>query len=215
MKYYTLTTTDDLEIIGSYPQVSNTDKNLFGSPFSTKKVIYGEIPEEIPYLEVALDSKANKTDLLNSFNPSFGILVSEKFRATVEGFKIQHHRFYPIKLIENGEYVNGYYWFYCYENMFQYIDMKKSEFSIQKNGKEIICSFHSEAFYNEKKTECLWDFEATFKIKKIHFLKTFPNYDFFEFENRISISKDLINEFEKKNVTGFEFSELGYEIEIN
>ncbi len=52
--------------------------------------------------------------------------------------------------------------------------MKKSEFSIQKIGEEIIYSFHSEAFYKEKKIECLWDFKATFKMKKIHFLKTFP-----------------------------------------
>ena len=60
MKYYNLTSTSDLGIVGEYPQVSTTKDSLLGSPFSTIKVNYGEIPEEIPFLELEFEKKAKK-----------------------------------------------------------------------------------------------------------------------------------------------------------
>lgn len=208
MKYYTVTVTDDLEIIGNYPQVYNTDKNLFGSPFSSNNVNYGEIPKEIPYLELLLDKKANKTDLLNSFNPSFGLLVSIKFKNVVEKFKIQDYKFYSINLIENDKCIDDYYWFYSYDNMFRYFDLDKSKFSIEENREKKEYRFESEEFFKKKKVECLMNFNKTFRIEEIYLLNIFPKFDLFEFENFTFISEELLNDLEKNNITGYKVREF-------
>lgn len=208
MKYYTVTVTDDLEIIGNYPQVYNTDKNLFGSPFSSNNVNYGEIPKEIPYLELLLDKKANKTDLLNSFNPSFGLLVSIKFKNVVEKFKIQDYKFYSINLIENDKCIDDYYWFYSHDNMFRYFDLDKSKFSIEENREKKEYRFESEEFFKKKKVECLMNFNKTFRIEEIYLLNIFPKFDLFEFENFTFISEELLNDLEKNNITGYKVREF-------
>ena len=63
MKYFTIDESIDLDIIGEYPQVSTTENCVLGSPFSDKKLSFGEIPNKIPYLELEFNKRAKKTTL--------------------------------------------------------------------------------------------------------------------------------------------------------
>jgi hypothetical protein len=204
MKYYSLSASDNLDIIGCYPQVTNTEANLFGSPFSSTKINYGEIPDKIPLLELKFDEDSIKTDLLNTFNPSFGLVVSEKFKKNLSNLNLPNHKFYPINIIENDSYLNGYYWFNFYVNIFPYINMEKSKFSIEENRQKIEYEFKSENFFKEKNTECLMHFNKTLRIERIYLLDSFPKYDLFEFENYILISEKLLNILQKTNIIGYE-----------
>ncbi|MBV7441293.1 hypothetical protein KRX57_07655 [Weeksellaceae bacterium TAE3-ERU29] len=207
MKYYTLTVSDNLDTIGTLPQVVNTDDNLFGSPFSPIKINYGEIPEEIPFLELEFEKNAKITDLLSTYNPSFGLLVSGKFKKIILNFKLTANKFYPISLLKDSSYIKNYYWFNFYDNLFPYIDMNKSKFSIQKNGQKIECSFESKEFFKKKERECLMDFSKTFKVENLYLLNTFPKYDLFEFENFTFISEILLESLIKNNITGYKAKE--------
>lgn len=214
MKYYTLTISTDTQEIGFYPQVERDTKPLYWllPPFYDNYSI-DKFLDLTEYFDIIINIKAKLTDFIGCNSISWGQIISEHTSRLFKSAKLPPHKFYPINVFYQ-EVNHQYYWLHNYENMFEYIDMKKSEFSIQKDGKEIIYSFNSEAFYKEKKVECLWDFEATFKIKKIRFLTTFPKYDFFEFESFTFISENLLNELKKNNITGFEFSELDYEVKI-
>ncbi len=48
MKYFIIEESIDLDIIGEYPQVSPTENCVLGSPFSNKRLSFGEIPNKIP-----------------------------------------------------------------------------------------------------------------------------------------------------------------------
>ena len=60
MKYYILSESIDLDIIGKYPQVSPTENCVLGSPFSNERLFFGDIPLKIPYLELELNKEAKK-----------------------------------------------------------------------------------------------------------------------------------------------------------
>ena len=64
MKYFTIDESIDLDIIGEYPQVSTTENCVLGSPFSDKRLSFGEIPNKIPYLELEFNKKAKKQLLI-------------------------------------------------------------------------------------------------------------------------------------------------------
>ena len=204
MKYYTLTNSTEIDKIGFYPQVDRDTKPLSWllPPFYDNYRIDNFL-DLTEYFDIILNNKAILTDFIGCNSISWGQIISEQTSKLIINTKLPPRKLYPINVIYL-EIKYQYYWLHNYENMFQYIDMEKSEFIILKNGKEIIYSFYSETFYKEKKIECLMNFEATFKIKKIHFLKTFPSYDLFEFESFTFISEKLLNDFKENNITGYE-----------
>ena len=64
MKYFIIEESIDLDIIGEYPQVFPTENCVLGSPFSNKRLSFGEIPNKIPYLELEFNKKAKKQLLI-------------------------------------------------------------------------------------------------------------------------------------------------------
>ncbi|WP_424652132.1 hypothetical protein [Capnocytophaga gingivalis] len=64
MKYFTIEESIDLDIIGEYPQVSPTENCVLSSPFSDKRLSFGEIPNKIPYLELEFNKRAKKQLLI-------------------------------------------------------------------------------------------------------------------------------------------------------
>ncbi|MEO8239270.1 MAG: hypothetical protein ABI793_12065 [Flavobacterium sp.] len=203
MKYYSLTSTEDLDIIGEYPQVSTTNDSLFGSPFSTIKVNYGDIPDEIPFLELEFEENAKITDLLGTYNPYFGLIIDEKLKDIFSNTNLPNHRFYPVNVFFKNIPL-PYYWFNFYDNIFPYLDMENSKFSVEENRQKLEYKFKSENFFKEKNIECIEDFNKTLRIEKIYLLDSFPKYDLFEFENFVLISEKLLNTFKENNITGYE-----------
>lgn len=208
MKYFSIGSSIDLDVIGKYPQVSPTENCILGSPFSAIRLNYGEVPQEIPYLELEFNKNAKKTDLLSSYNSHFGMIVSEKLKQVILDFNIPKYKFYPFTLLKNKiKTQEHYYLFRFYDDIFKYIDMEKSKFSMKK--REIIeeFNFKSKEFYLNKNKDIFSDFEKTLRIEKICLLNSFPNYDLFEFESFTFISENLLNELKKNNITGYEAKE--------
>ena len=205
--YFNLGTSENLYTIGSYPQISQTENNIFNSPFSTQRINYGNIPNEIPYLELELNKEAKKTDLLSSYNSHWGLLVNKKIKEIILNFKLPSSKFYSFTLIENGIDIKKYYLFRFYDDIFQYIDMKKSKFILE--WRDIIQEFcfTSKEFYLSKEQETFGDFEKNLIIKEVYLLNSFPKYDIFHFEGRNIISEKLLNAFIENNITGYEVSE--------
>jgi len=206
MKYYNLTTSNDLDIIGYYPQVSNTENNLFGSPFAPKRINYGEIPEEIPYLELQFNKDAKITDLLGTYNPYFGFLVSEKLQKVISNFNLPPHKFYPIKIVREGHLLT-YFWFNFYDDLFKYIDLKKSTIEIyHKFNFNVLDTVSIDSEENLKKINSNLDFEKSTRLRELFFNMNFPNYDIVT--NNIIGSGNFISEIlrdslNENNITGF------------
>lgn len=207
MKYFTFSSSIDIDAIGVSPQVSPTQNCVLGSPFSTIRLKYGDIPEEIPYLELELNKNAKKTDLLNSYNSHFGMITSEKLKQVILNFNIPKYKFYPFTLLKNKINIQDYYLFRFYDDIFHYIDMNKSKFSIKRRDAIEEFSFKSKEFFLNKSEETFSDFEKTIRIEKIYLLNSFPKYDLFEFESFIFISEQLLNSFKDNSITGFEVKE--------
>lgn len=206
MKYYNLTTSDDLDSIGYYPQVSNTENNLFGSPFSPQRINYGEIPEKIPYLELQFNKNAKVTDLLGTYNPYFGLLVSEKLKNVISNFHLPPYKFYPVKIFQEDHLLN-YFWFNFYDNLFKYIDFKKSTIEIyHKFNFNVLDTVPIESENNFEKVNSTLDFEKAIRLKELFFNINFPKYDIVT-NNIIGsgnfISEILLDSLNKNNITGF------------
>ena len=205
--YFNLGTSENLYTIGSYPQISQTENNIFNSPFSTQRINYGNIPNEIPYLELEFYKNAKITDMLSSTTPYFGLIINVKLKNLLEQFNIPKYKFYPIVLFRNKINVKDYYWFNFYDDIFQYIDMKKSKFILKwRDVIEEFC-FTSKEFYLSKDKKTFEDFETELIIKEVYLLNSFPQYDIFHFEGRNIISEKLLNAFIENNITGYEVSE--------
>ena len=206
MKYYILSESIDLDIIGEYPQVSPTENCVLGSPFSNERLFFGDIPPKIPYLELELKKEAKKTDLLSSYNSHWGLLVNKKIKEIILNFKLPSSKFYSFALVENGIDTKKYYLFRFYDDIFQYIDMKKSKFILK--WRDIIQEFcfTSKEFYLSKEQETFGDFEKNLIIKEVYLLNSFPKYDIFHFEGRDIISEKLLKAFIENDITGYEVS---------
>ncbi|MCV9931831.1 hypothetical protein OIU80_06000 [Flavobacterium sp. LS1R47] len=206
MKYFNLTTSNDLDVIGYYPQVSNTENNLFGSPFSPKRINYGEIPEEIPYLGLQFNKDAKMTDLLATYNPYFGFLVSEKFKNIASNFHLPPHKFYPIKIVRE-DYLLDYFWFNFYDDLFNFIDLKKSTIEIyHKFNFNVLDAVSVGNKENFEKINSNLDFEKSIRLKELFLDNNFPKYDIMT-NNIIGsgsfISEILMDSLNKNNITGF------------
>lgn len=205
-KYLDFTTSNDIDIIGYYPQVSNTENNLFGSPFAPKRINYGEIPEEISDLELQFNKNAKVTDLLSTYNPYFGFLVSERLEKIISSFHLPPHKFYSIKIIR-GENMLNYFWFNFFDNLFDYIDLKKSRIEIyQKFNFNVLDTLSIDSEENLKKINSNLDFEKSIRLKELFFNENFPNYDIIS--NNIMgsgnfISEALTDSLNENNITGF------------
>jgi len=184
MKYFTIDESIDLDMIGEYPQVSPTENCVLGSPFSNERLSFGEIPNKIPYLELEFNKRAKKTDLLSSYNSHWGILINKKMKRIIVNFNIPTSKFYSFILLENRIIIKDYYLFRFYDDIFQYIDMKKSKFILKWRDVIQEFCFTSKDFFKSKKRKTFEDFETRRNI----------------------ISEKLLNAFIENDITGYEVS---------
>ncbi|RRJ86497.1 hypothetical protein EG240_16065 [Paenimyroides tangerinum] len=141
--------------------------------------------------------------------------ISNRFKLLFESFKIApKFHFYETRLLYNGEKLK--YWIFQFLapyrklNKMEHINFSKSNFSLNK--KKYTFSSYSdwsdinEGIYDEYKTDL--------KLVKVSLM------DFFDFIPLNPISSDIIcseklrRAIEENRITGFEFSELDYEVEV-
>jgi len=203
MRYYTLTTSTDINKIGFYPQTDLSEESEFFSPFSTFLPKISIIPDKIPKYKIIINDSAIPTDIIERIGVSYGLVLNETLKTILESKNLPDNKFFPIEVMWQNKLLD-YYWFHSYDNIFQYIDMSLSQFTVRQYNDVSDFYFNSEAFFYEKKMESMNDFTKTFMLKKIYFLDKFPKYDLFTFENLTLISEKLLNIFQENNINGYE-----------
>lgn len=158
--YYIYSFSDDLNVIGYYPQVSlrqGYNPRLAESHWQVKR---DEFPDFIPNLELELHRKAIPTDYLH-FSDLNGIIVSDKFKEILKLHNLPKHEFYPIKIYYNNTLLK-YYWFhYLIDDFWNLLNKDKSYAEIVNidtypNIEGIIPIVSKEQILSEKKyIKCL------------------------------------------------------------
>ena len=206
MKYYRLSESTDTNIIGYYPQTDVSEDSEFFSVFIDFQTRIEEFPEHIPKYIIILNKKAYPTDFIERVSVPYGLVVNNKIKSLITLYSLPNHKFYDTEVIYKKSKLN-YYWFHFYDDIFQYIDMKKSKFILKWRDVIQEFCFTSKEFYLSKEQETFGDFEKNLIIKEVYLLNSFPKYDIFYFEGRNIISEKLLNAFIENNITGYEVSE--------
>ena len=206
MKYYILSESTDTNIIGYYPQTDVSEDSEFFSVFIDFQTRIEEFPEHIPKYIIILNKKAYPTDFIERVSVPYGLVVNNKIKSLITSYSLPNHKFYDTEVIYKKSKLN-YYWFHFYDDIFQYIDMKKSKFILKWRDVIQEFCFTSKEFYLSKEQETFGDFEKNLIIKEVYLLNSFPKYDIFHFEERNIISEKLLNAFQENNITGYEVSE--------
>ena len=206
MKYYILSESTDTDIIGYYPQTDVSEDSEFFSVFIDFQTRIEEFPEHIPKYIIILNKKAYPTDFIERVSVPYGLVVNNKIKSLITLYSLPNHKFYDTEVIYKKSKLN-YYWFHFYDDIFQYIDMKKSKFILKWRDVIQEFCFTSKDFFKSKKKKTFEDFETELIIKEVYLLNSFPKYDIFHFEGRNIISEKLLNAFIENNITGYEVSE--------
>ncbi len=210
MRYYTIFKSNELNVIGEYPQVQKIEDYNLSLPNSYHNVFWDKFPDFEPNYEIKIKDKATPTNLLHSLSGFVGLTVDEKLKTLLERFNLPPTQFYPIEVLYKNEYLR-YYWFHFVNSFLDYIDFEKTTFErFQKSKFKILEEFKvssMEEFHRLKKE---LNFEKGIRLKKLVLTNSFPNYDVINLRNITPltlVSEKLKKELEKSDFNGFEFSE--------
>ncbi|MFM9943746.1 MAG: hypothetical protein ACKVQB_00795 [Bacteroidia bacterium] len=203
MKYYSFGVTNELNIIGFYPQTQrakgfHVDEYNFPSD---------SFPEFEPKFGLELNSKSIATDILDKSPLDFGQVVNDKLKSILEQFNLPPHKFYSIDV--HGS-TTRYFWFHYITNFGNFIDFKMTEIEIYHSTELYLLDTVKFNSYNElmdyKRSIIMQRGKAT-RFGKIFLKDTFPNYDLFEISGAsysTIISEKLKLKLEMEDITGFE-----------
>ncbi len=84
----------------------------YDAPDSIRNLPDTTIPAFEPnFRSVLLEDQAVLTDLVGAVPlPPWGFLVSQRFRAILDGFVLALHKYFPVPMVYRGHEVNGYWW---------------------------------------------------------------------------------------------------------
>jgi len=204
--------------------------NLFGIENELEKIRYGNeylnnfLIIKSFYLE-SFDDEKYWEDQLNDIHSFIGKskvisgwLISSKLKQLFSSFKISKpHYFYLSELVYKKEEFEYYIFQFSGKNIYKeltkYINFSKSEFLNPITGN--LCFFKDIDDYSGKSEELYFEGNTDFVKKKIvlkNDLDFFPMQSFFK-DNLVS--ERLKQAIEKDLITGFEFSELDYEVVVD
>ena len=137
MNYYEFKPACDTKETGSqYPQVQrmtpgyNKDSNV--SLYAMARNI-DEFPDFMPDFDsFVLHNQAKRTDLLSTFGPGWGFLISPRLKAIFEQYKMVSHRYYPAKVFHKQVYYD-YYFIHIIGNVRDCVNCPLSTFFIYKS----------------------------------------------------------------------------------
>ncbi|HEA20393.1 MAG TPA: hypothetical protein ENH87_05695 [Pricia antarctica] len=210
MRYFSISSTHDLGIIGKYPQTMLRQGYDPTSKNSSRNLKYSEFPDFLPELELEIDANAVPTNFLERAEATFGIIVDTDFREILEQFTLPHHHFYPIKVYHKGNLLKYFWLHFIVKDIWKSIDIEQSLVRIQNssnaNNRVVLPIFQKE--YLEK----LYDyFMVSYEFKllpeKIVFNDKFENLDLVNLDflhDTPLISVKLKNALEEGKMNGFE-----------
>ena len=80
MKYYSIGITEDLNLIGSYPQIEKEDDYNLSLSNSYWNVTWERSPDFIPNYKIRINDKAKITNLLSNLSGFYGLTVDENLK---------------------------------------------------------------------------------------------------------------------------------------
>lgn len=150
-----------------------------------------------------------------------GWLISKKLRGLLEKFKIaEPHFYYSSKLLYKKEKLDYYIFQFSGKNfrvpLTNYIDFNKSIFYDPNNNIEMTIQNATDLLFQQGKILE----ESGFDIINVPIKKLVlnDNIDFISMQNFLGdkiVSENLKKSIEENGITGFEFSELDYEVVID
>lgn len=228
MKYYKITPklNNDNGRISSSASVDNFNAieielekirygNIYVDDFSIIKPFYLESFDDEKYWEYQLNdihSFIGKAKVIT------GWFISEKLKEMFFSFKISKPNYlYSSKLLYRNEIYKYFIFQFSGKNIYKeltsYIDFSKSEF-IDPTTEEL--HFFNNIDHYAEKSEELYFEKDTDLVKKKIVLK--DDLDFFPMQSFLKdniISERLKQSIEENEITGFEFSELDYEVVVS
>ncbi len=211
MNYYSIFRSDDLKVIGHYPQTELKKDYNPRLPDSHWQVMPFEFPDFKPNLEITLNKDAIPTDYLHFSDSKTGFILSKRFVDFLTEFSLPKHQFYPIKVYHRAELLD-YYWFhFIVDDFWNYINRSLSKAVIfdSKQNHEIIgevdLNLTPDEIKNLKYTEL--KYHQKMRWERIVFNKEFPRYDVYETKSityTSILSKKLVTALNEAGLTGFE-----------
>lgn len=206
-KYYSIGISDDLKIIGYYPQTSLA-KGYDPRENGCYDVNVNYFPNFVPNYELDLHEKAKATNLLPRTGASFGHVVDEKVKKILKEHYLPPHAFYPMKVYHKGKILK-YFWFHCIPNDFwKLIDNKNSFANVYQIKKGIVTKImeipiisKEQILREQKKYTGL----MPIGLGELKMSSEFCKYDFYKTDafNHTIISEKLKNALEQNNITGY------------
>lgn len=210
MKYYTLGISDDINVIGEYPQVEKASDYNLSTLDSYWNVYWNKTPDFSPIYKIKIRDKAIATNLLNSLSGFYGLSVDENLKNLLNRFNLPEHHFYPIEVSYLKKGLN-YYWFHFVDSLFEYVDFNNTTFDFfKKSPYKIIQQFKLLSLDELHKKESELTFEYGIRLNKLVLKPDFPQFDIISLWGitpLFLVSDKLKNELEKSDLTGFIFNE--------
>lgn len=211
MDYYTINTSDDLKIIGHYPQTAlRTDigDNVRVDGYLAMKA--NVFPDFVPDFKLELHHKAKITNFLPKDPASFGWIIDDKFKMILENYHLPKHNYYNVKVYQNNKILDYYWLHYIVEDFWEFIDRDKSYGEVFKLEtpfdikviKKIPIISHNQIIEEENRNGY-----GNIRIGNIKMNKYFPKYDLYQtrcINYNTIISENLRNDLIKEGMTGFE-----------
>ncbi len=212
MKYYSITRSDDIKIVGRYPQ-TNFRKGYNPKLNGCFNVEENTFPDFVPNLELELHPKSLITDYLYVINLPFGIIINEKMKSIFSNFKLPRHHFYKVK-VYHKDIILKYYWFhYIIDDFWNFLSKENSYGEVKKmiNSVKYIVNKQVKIISKEQIVKEKYQLKGTdlLTVGKISMNKEFPMYDFYRLDclsyNTV-ISENLKKALEGNNITGMEIT---------
>ncbi len=126
MRYYSIGVSDDLKVIGYYPQLKFKKGYNPGLPEGYYNLPIHHFPDFVPNLEYELHKNASPVHILPPYPGRFAFIIDEKVKNILKEHCLPPHAFYPTTVFHNDE-VLQYYWFHYIPNDFwELIDNRNS-----------------------------------------------------------------------------------------
>lgn len=214
MEYFIIRPAVDTKETGpEYPQLdtfNHIDNTKERPILVANKTPVGELPPDdlnFDYFEIK-KKKVKLTDIMSS---SFikGFVVSTKFKKILETCNVDKHKFYPIKIKRNNEWITDYYYLHIASNLRNYIDYRKSKFYVGTLlGKEKYELENIDSYEDLIRKNISADKGELIEAKYLYLSSNFPfQLDLFKtntFNYSVFISGRLKDKIIENNLTGID-----------
>lgn len=217
MEYFIIKPAVDTKETGpEYPQVVfNNPLNINPNPvLIANQPVFGKLPPndlEFDYFEMN-GKKTKLTDVMSSDLCVNGFILSSRMKLLLEEHNLDTHRFYPVKIKRNGEWITNYYYFHSASNLPQFVDYEKSKFYVGTLLGDVKYELDNISSFDDLiKKNILADKGELIEAKYLYLNSSFPfHLDLFRinaFNFSTFISGRLKDKMKEQNITGIDIYE--------